>query len=94
MGHAGNPRAFSTDDKYTNWREYYVYTLPDDEIVAIFDDVTEKKKAEMEQKALQEQLKVVICVGETEEEREEGKAKEVVDRQIEEGLLGIHDVAE
>jgi triosephosphate isomerase len=45
-----------------------------------------RKKIE---KALQKQLKVVICVGETEEEREEGKAKEVVDRQIEEGLLGI-----
>ena len=45
-----------------------------------------RKKVE---KALQKQLKVVICVGETEEEREEGKAKEVVNKQIEEGLLGI-----
>jgi triosephosphate isomerase len=45
-----------------------------------------RKKVE---KALQKQLKVVICIGETEEEREEGKAKEVVDKQIEEGLLGI-----
>jgi triosephosphate isomerase len=40
-------------------------------------------------KALQKHLKVVICIGETEEEREEGRAKEVVDKQIEEGLLGI-----
>ncbi len=39
-----------------SWREYYIYTLPDDELVAIFDDVTEKKEAEFEQKALQEQL--------------------------------------
>jgi triosephosphate isomerase len=45
-----------------------------------------KKKVE---KALQKQLKVVICIGETEEEREEGRAKEVVDKQIEEGLLGV-----
>jgi triosephosphate isomerase (TIM) len=45
-----------------------------------------RKKVE---KALQKQLKVVICIGETEEEREEGKAKEVVGKQIEEGLLGI-----
>jgi triosephosphate isomerase len=45
-----------------------------------------RKKVE---KALQKQLKVVICIGETEEEREEGRAKEVVDKQIEEGLLGI-----
>ena len=39
-----------------SWREYSIYTLPDNELVAIFDDVTEKKEAEMEQKALQEQL--------------------------------------
>jgi len=45
-----------------------------------------KKKVE---KALQKHLKVVICVGETEEEREDGRAKEIVEKQIEEGLLGI-----
>ncbi len=45
-----------------------------------------RKKVE---KALQKGLKVVICIGETEEEREEDKAKDVVDKQIEEGLLGI-----
>jgi len=45
-----------------------------------------RKKVE---KALQKHLKVVICIGETEEEREAGKAKEVVDKQIEEGLLGV-----
>lgn len=45
-----------------------------------------KKKVE---KALQKQLKVVMCVGETEEEREDGRAKEIVEKQVEEGLLGI-----
>jgi triosephosphate isomerase len=45
-----------------------------------------RKKVE---KALQKRLKVVICIGETEEEREAGRAKEVVEKQIEEGLLGI-----
>lgn len=44
------------DDGRKSWREYYIYTLPDNELVAIFDDVTEKKEAELEQKALQEQL--------------------------------------
>ncbi len=44
------------DENKKSWREYYIYTLPDNELVAIFDDVTEKKKAELEQKALQEQL--------------------------------------
>ncbi|UCF85558.1 MAG: FHA domain-containing protein, partial [Desulfobacteraceae bacterium] len=46
----------SQDGKATSWREYYLYRLPSGEIVAIYDDVTEKKKAEAEQKALQEQL--------------------------------------
>jgi triosephosphate isomerase len=50
-----------------------------------------KKKVE---KALQKQLKVVICVGETEEEREGGRAKEIVENQIEEGLLGVECNAE
>lgn len=46
------------DGDTTNWREYYVYRLPSMEIVAIFDDITDKKKAEEEQKALQQQLLV------------------------------------
>lgn len=46
------------DGDTTNWREYYVYRLPSKEIVAIFDDITDKKKAEEEQKALQQQLLV------------------------------------
>jgi signal transduction histidine kinase/ActR/RegA family two-component response regulator len=37
-------------------REYYVYRLPSNEIVTIFEDVTEKRTAEEEQKALQRQL--------------------------------------
>lgn len=37
-------------------REYYVYRLPSKEIVTIFEDVTQKRKAEEEQKALQRQL--------------------------------------
>ena len=40
----------------SNWRDYYIYTLPNDEIVAVFDDITEKKKAEVVQKRLQQQL--------------------------------------
>lgn len=47
-----------SDGRETNWREYDVYRLPSKEIVAIFDDVTDKKKAEEEQKALQQQLLV------------------------------------
>lgn len=44
------------DEKTSSWREYYIDTLPGDEIMALFDDVTDKIKHETEQKALQEQL--------------------------------------
>jgi signal transduction histidine kinase/ActR/RegA family two-component response regulator len=45
------------EDQRLLWqREYYVYRLPSDEMVTIFEDVTEKRKAEEEQKALQRQL--------------------------------------
>ena len=38
--------AISTDKKFSNWYENRVYKLPSGEIVAIFDDVTEVKRAE------------------------------------------------
>jgi len=49
---------FQDGEEITGWRDYYIYRLPSMEIVAIFDDVTEKKRGEMEQRALQEQLLV------------------------------------
>lgn len=58
----GNPERCSVilqrDGGTRNWREYYVYRLPSNEIVSIFDDTTDKIKAEEEQKALQQQLLV------------------------------------
>jgi len=47
---------FVEGEEILGWRDYYVYRLPSAEIVAIFDDVTERKRAEREQKVLQEQL--------------------------------------
>jgi signal transduction histidine kinase/ActR/RegA family two-component response regulator len=47
---------FSKDGNIIGWRDYYIYALPDDEIVIIFDDITGQKEAEIEQQALQEQL--------------------------------------
>jgi len=46
------------DDKIIKWREYHAYRLPSGEVVSIFDDVTDRKRAEEEQKVLQEQLLV------------------------------------
>jgi signal transduction histidine kinase/ActR/RegA family two-component response regulator len=48
--------AFLDKNEIMGWRDYYLYRLPSAELVAIFDDVTERKRAEREQKALQEQL--------------------------------------
>jgi signal transduction histidine kinase/CheY-like chemotaxis protein len=48
--------SLNEDEIRSGWREYRVYRLPSGEIVAIFDDVTEKKEAELRQMALQEQL--------------------------------------
>ncbi|MBN2034077.1 MAG: response regulator [Deltaproteobacteria bacterium] len=47
---------FNEGDEILAFKEYYVYRLPSGEIVAIFDDVTERKRAEREQRALQEEL--------------------------------------
>jgi triosephosphate isomerase len=55
---------------------------------AIFGETDEwvRKKLNM---ALHLGLKVVICIGETEEEREEGKEKEVVENQLKGAIEGV-----
>lgn len=40
------PVAFYQDKRISGWRENYVYKLPSGEVVAIYDDVTEKQQAE------------------------------------------------
>ena len=41
-----NPISFYQDDNLSNWYENQVYRLPSGEIVAVFDDVTDRKQAE------------------------------------------------
>jgi two-component system cell cycle sensor histidine kinase/response regulator CckA len=41
-----HPVALYKDSRIAGWRENYVYKLPSGEIVAIYDDVTERKQAE------------------------------------------------
>jgi PAS domain S-box-containing protein len=49
---SGNPELLPVtlymDERESGWRENYVYKLPSGEIVAIYDDVTERKKVEQE----------------------------------------------
>jgi len=42
------PVSFYQDERLSGWRENFVYKLPGGEIVAIFDDITERKKLEEE----------------------------------------------
>ncbi|MBN1764177.1 MAG: DUF3365 domain-containing protein [Sedimentisphaerales bacterium] len=42
------PLAFYKDNRVAGWRENYVYRLPSGQVVAIFDDVTEQKQAEIQ----------------------------------------------
>ncbi|MFH0869565.1 MAG: PAS domain S-box protein [archaeon] len=41
-----HPISLYKDDHIANWRENYVYKLPSGEVIAVYDDVTEKKKSE------------------------------------------------
>jgi diguanylate cyclase (GGDEF)-like protein/PAS domain S-box-containing protein len=40
------PAAFYQDQRIAGWREHYIYKLPSGEVVTVYDDVTELKKAE------------------------------------------------
>jgi PAS domain S-box-containing protein len=41
-----HPISLYKDDRIAGWRENYVYKLPSGEIVAIYEDITERKQAE------------------------------------------------
>jgi len=41
-----HPVALYQDDRLARWYDNYIYALPSGELVAVFDDVTEKKQAE------------------------------------------------
>lgn len=45
---ASHPIRLYQDEKISGWRENYVYKLPSGEVVAIYDDVTDKKRYEQE----------------------------------------------
>lgn len=50
------PAALYQDNRLAKWYENFVYRLPSGEIVAVFDDVTERKEAEEEIKEKSEHL--------------------------------------
>lgn len=54
------PAAFYSDSHISGWRDNYVYRLPSGEVVAIYDDVTERKEAEVELLGLNEKLNYLL----------------------------------
>lgn len=50
------PVAQYKDDRITGWRENFVYRLPSGEIVAVYSDETERKRAEEEKRKLESRL--------------------------------------
>ncbi len=51
------PQTVYIDEKYSNWYENRVFRLQSGEIVAVYDDVTERKRAELELISAYENLK-------------------------------------
>jgi signal transduction histidine kinase len=53
---ARHPVSYYTDGRLEGWRENVVYKLPSGEIVAVYDDLTAQKQAEIERKAMETKL--------------------------------------
>lgn len=60
----GKPEAFPTsfyrDGRISGWRDNHIYRLPSGEVVAIYDDVTEKKMAELTIKESHQKLHYLL----------------------------------
>lgn len=61
---AGNimehPISFYADGRVTGWRENYIYKLPSGEIVAVYEDVTTQKQAEIALKESEERFRTLF----------------------------------
>jgi PAS domain S-box-containing protein len=55
-----HPIAMYRDNRISGWRENYVYRLPSGEVVALYEDVTEKKQAEEALIAAREWLGIAL----------------------------------
>jgi len=57
---AYHPVTLYVDNRISGWKENYVYKLPSGEIIAIYDDVTERKKVEKELEDSYDRLKSIL----------------------------------
>lgn len=57
---AHHPIAMYTDERLQGWRENYVYKLSSGEIIAIYEDITERKQLEINLKAEKDNLQITL----------------------------------
>ena len=55
-----HPISLYKDQRIAGWRENYVYKLPSGEIVAVYDDITERKQAEENVKKAKDELQMIM----------------------------------
>ena len=83
------PAKFYQDEQLQGWYENFVYRLPSGEIVAVYDDITERKQAEEELRVSRAQLRALA--GRLQQIREEERlmvAREIHD-EMGGGLTGL-----
>jgi len=54
-----NATSLYSDDRITHWMENYVYKLPTGELISVYDDVSEKRIAELELKKSEEKYRTL-----------------------------------
>jgi len=74
---------YDNDDKILSWTENFIYKLPSDEIVVIYDDITERKKAEFDLLKTKERYRIAteetkVAVWERNLESDKGHADAVL----------------
>jgi PAS domain S-box-containing protein len=71
-----HPIALYKDERISGWRENYVYRLPSEEVVAVYDDVTTERQAEEALRESEERYRVAT------EESNDGVAIMSADRHV------------